>query len=128
MLISYIMNGYCERNEDIIPREVPFEREKIIESVINIFQYITNEHKIVIVLDRLQRAHESTIELLYGMMKNKELFDIVIIASYNEAEDLYSYSKIAGICCQDILRTWKCQWIIMMMIIRMLWQMMYLFR
>lgn len=93
MLISYIMNGYCERNEDIIPREVPFEREKIIESVINIFQYITNEHKIVIVLDRLQRAHESTIELLYGMMKNKELFDIVIIASYNEAEDLYSYTK-----------------------------------
>lgn len=93
MLISYIMNGYCERNEDIIPREVPFEREKIIESVINIFQYITNEHKVVIVLDRLQRAHESTIELLYGMMKNKELFDIVIIASYNEAEDLYSYTK-----------------------------------
>ena len=27
------------------------------------------------------------------MMKNKELFDIVIIASYNEAEDLYSYTK-----------------------------------
>ncbi len=93
MFISYIMNGYCERNEDIIPREVPFEREKIIESVINIFKYITNEHKVVIVLDRLQRAHESTIELLYGMMKNEELSDMVIIASYNEAEDLYSYTK-----------------------------------
>lgn len=93
MFISYIMNGYCERNEDIIPREVPFEKEKIIESVINIFKYITNEHKVVIVLDRLQRAHESTIELLYGMMKNEDLSDMVIIASYNEAEDLYSYTK-----------------------------------
>lgn len=93
MFISYILNGYCERNEDIIPREVPFEREKIIESVINIFKYITNEHKVVIVLDRLQRAHESTIKLLYGMMKNEDLSDMVIIASYNEAEDLYSYTK-----------------------------------
>lgn len=93
MFESYIANGYCERDEDIIPREILFEREKIIESVINIFKYISCEHKIVIVLDRLQRAHESTINLLYRIMKNNDLSNIVIIASYNEAEDMYSYAK-----------------------------------
>ena len=90
---SYIKEGYCERNEDIIPREVPYERERIIESIVNIFKYISDEHKMVIVLDRLQWAQQSTLRLLLEMMKCLEIKNIVIIGAYNEAQDINSYMR-----------------------------------
>lgn len=93
MFSYYIKNGVCRRQEDIITREVKYEQEKIISSIISMLQYISNEHNIIIVLDSVQEAQESTVLLLSSLIKNNNLNHIVIIGTYNEAHSVDTYMK-----------------------------------
>ena len=93
LLLHYIETSVCKRNEDIITREVEYEQERIVDSIVSIIRYISGEHKIVIVLDNIQEAQESTILLLLSLMKSKGLEDVVIIGTYNEAYSVNAYMK-----------------------------------
>lgn len=93
LFTSYLKSGYCERIEDIIPREVEYEQQRIIQSIVNIIKYISNEHKMIIVLDRLHSAQESTINVLLELMQSKSVQNLAIIGSYNEAQDVRSYMR-----------------------------------
>lgn len=93
LLSHYIETGVCRRNEDIIPREVEYEQERIAESIVSIMRYISKEHKTVIVLDNIQEAQESTTLLLLNIMKSHDMDNLVIIGTYNEAYSVNTYMK-----------------------------------
>lgn len=89
----YIETGTCKRIEDVIPREVKYEQERITDSIVSMIRYISNEHKLVIVLDSIQETQESTVLLLLSLMKSKGLNQIVIIGTYNEAHSVNAYMR-----------------------------------
>lgn len=93
MFKSYIKSGKFTRDEDIIPREVPYEKTRIIESIIGIMRYISKEHKLVIVLDKLHLAQISTISVLMELLKEDKIDHLVLIGIFNESYHVDSYMK-----------------------------------
>ena len=83
-LKSYILQGECERSEEIIIVEAEYERKKFANSLVNILSYISNEHTLLLVLNRLHLADDSTLEFLYHFI-SKSYDNISLLANYNEA-------------------------------------------
>lgn len=91
MFECYIKEGRCMRAEDIIPKEVNYERERFIDSVIRILEYVLLEHKVVLVLRKLHLAQESTLQLLKELVWNRKIPNMVLICVYNESFNVSSY-------------------------------------
>lgn len=88
---SYITDGECKRDEDIIIVEVEYERKQFINSIIKVFSYISKEHTLFFVLNRLHLAENSTINFLSEFIKNS-FNNISLLANYNEAYVMPSYT------------------------------------
>lgn len=91
--ISYLKNGHFIRNEDIIRREVEYERDRIVQDMVKFVKYIAKEHNVVLVLDRIQEASESTIILLERLIKETAEGKIAIIGAFNETVEVTAYMK-----------------------------------
>lgn len=89
---SYIMQGECERAEDIIVVEVEYERKQLINSLINILSYISKEHTLFVFLNKLHLAEEGTLNLLYHFI-GKSYDNISLLANYNEAYEIPVYTS-----------------------------------
>lgn len=87
----YIKYGVCKREEDIIPREVGYEHERFIQSVCNILEYVTQRHKLVLVLNKLHLAQESTLDLLQELVWHREINNMVLVGIYNESFNVSTY-------------------------------------
>ena len=81
---SYIMTGECHRTEDIIVIEVDYEQKQFADSLAKIFSFISNEHTLLLVLNRLHLAENSTLNFLLKFIQKK--YDCIsLLANYNEA-------------------------------------------
>lgn len=89
---SYIMHGECERTEDVIVVEVEYERKQFIKSLINILKYISKEHTLFVVLNKLHLAEEGTLNFLYSFI-DQSYNNISLLANYNEAYEMPSYTS-----------------------------------
>lgn len=89
---SYIEAGICQREEDLIFVEAPYEAQKFIESVCNILTYISKEHTLFLFLNKLHFAEKSTIDLLNEFIKQKP-DNIALLANYNEVYNVPEYEK-----------------------------------
>ncbi len=89
---SYIMKGESERSEDIIVVEVEYERKKFADSLVKIFSYISKKHTLLLVLNRLHLAENSTLNFLSEFIKNT-YSNISLLANYNEAYSVPSYTS-----------------------------------
>jgi len=92
LFASYIKGDEPKRNEDPIGAEIEFEKKKIIEGILNCLNYISKNHKIIFVLDSLQYAHISTLELIIDIL-NENSNSFIMVVTYNETDDVYSYVK-----------------------------------
>ncbi len=81
---SYITTGECERTEEIIVNEVDYERKQFVNSLVNILSYISREHTLFLVLNRLHLAENSTLNFLTRFI-TKSYDNISLLANYNEA-------------------------------------------
>ena len=81
---SYITSGECERTEEILVGEVDYERKMFANSLVNILSYISKEHTLFLVLNRLHLAENSTLNFLYRFI-GKSYTNISLLANYNEA-------------------------------------------
>lgn len=89
---SYIETGECQRDEDMIFVECEYEEKRFTESVYNILSYISKEHTLFMLLNKLHFAEQSTIKLLIELVKhNKE--NIAFLANYNEVYNVPEYTK-----------------------------------
>ena len=91
MFEHYIKNGLCRREEDIIPRESKYERERLIQSIMDILEYILKDNKIVLVLNKLHLAHESTIQILEELVWNRKIQNTVLVCVFNESYIVKAY-------------------------------------
>ena len=83
-LKSYITSGECEREEEIIIVEVDYETKMFANSLVNILSYIAKDHTLLLVLNRLHLAENSTLNFLYRFI-SKNCPNISLLANYNEA-------------------------------------------
>ena len=61
---TYILTGKCKRTEDIIVVETSYELKRFAESLSNLFAYVSKEHTLFLVLNRLHLAENSTLTFL----------------------------------------------------------------
>lgn len=82
---SYFATGRCGRIEEPIYSEVKFEKEMIAKEIAKMLAYLCGEQDIYIVLNRINYASASTIELLDCILGNPECNHIRILAFENES-------------------------------------------
>ena len=80
---SYITSGECEREEEIIVSEVDYERKMFTNSLVNILSFISQDHTLFLVLNRLHLAENSTLNFLLRFIQ-KSYNNISLLANYNE--------------------------------------------
>ena len=90
-LKSYILTGNCEREEEIMVIEVEYERRQMAESLASLFAYISKQHTLLLVLNRLHLAENSTLHFLCEFIQ-KKYEKISLLANYNEAYATPSYT------------------------------------
>ncbi len=88
---SYIMQSECERTEEIIVVEVEYERKMFANSLVNILSYVSKDHTLFLVLNRLHLAENSTLTFLYHFIK-RSYDNISLLANYNEAYATPAYT------------------------------------
>lgn len=88
---NFIKHGLCKREEDIIPREVGYEHERFIQSVCNILEYMTQDHKLILILNKLHLAQLSTLRLLQQLVWHRDLNNMVLVGTYNESFNVSIY-------------------------------------
>ena len=81
---SYFATGRCKRVEEPLFSEVRFEKEKLLNGIANMLVKVCGEQDIYIVLNRLNYAGASTLELLDYIMCAPECEHIRIVAFDNE--------------------------------------------
>ena len=91
-LSSYILTGRCERTEDIIVVETEYEFKQFANSLANLVSYISRDHTLFLVLNRLHLAENSTLTFLYKFI-SKSIDNTSLLANYNEAYVVPSYTQ-----------------------------------
>lgn len=86
MFYSYIKNGNGKRTEDILLDEVSFERTKLIDSIVHMLLYISQKRPILFVINELQSAGPSTLNLLNNIISQVSNQSIGVLATYNESQ------------------------------------------
>lgn len=81
---SYFTAGKCRRMEEPFFSEVQFEKEKILKGIVKMLIKVCRNHDIFVVLNRLNYAGASTLELIDCILGDPECNHIRIIAFDNE--------------------------------------------
>ncbi|MGN0536701.1 MAG: diguanylate cyclase [Acutalibacteraceae bacterium] len=111
---SYIETGICSRDEDMILVEREYEQQMFLNSMCNIFEYISKEHTLFLVLNKLHFSEQSTLVLLHKILKRR-MENISILANYNEAYAVPVYARdywiklINEAEIQNVLLDWNIQ-------------------
>lgn len=89
---SYLETGFCKRSEDVILAEVKYETSRFIKSLCDILLYISKEHTLFMVLNKLHFSEKSTLMFISEFIKcNPE--NIALLANYNEVYTVPEYTK-----------------------------------
>lgn len=88
---TYITTGLCQREENIIVVEVDYERKQFADSLTKILSYISQEHTLFLVLNKLHLAENSTLTFLLEFIKGS-YNNISLLANYNEAYVVPTYT------------------------------------
>ena len=82
---SYFATGRCGRIEEPFFSEVKFEKEMVPKELARMLAYLCGDQDIYIVLNRINYASASTLELLDYILGNPECHHIRILAFENES-------------------------------------------
>ena len=89
---TYIMDGKCRRTEDMIVVETEYELKQFADSLAKLFAYVSKDHALFLVLNRLHLAENSTLNFLTEFISNT-YSNISFLANYNEAYVVPAYTK-----------------------------------
>ena len=94
---QYLRTGKAERIEDFFINELGYEKKRMLDSIRNLYQYISSRKKIFMVMESIHLTNLSGINALYHMMLGVNHGNIKIFATYNESYHIPDY----------ILKDWK---------------------
>ena len=81
---SYIRYGKASRKEDIMLVELQYEKMRLLNSLVNLYQYIGSKKDVFIFIEKLHLANSSCIHFLYRLMTGEQMKNIKLLATYNE--------------------------------------------
>lgn len=90
IISSYISSGLCKRQESLIISELTYEKDRFLQSIVDIANYLSDSKPVIIVLHKIHFAQKSTIEFLMQFIKRRNA-NISILAGYNEMYTVYGY-------------------------------------
>jgi len=93
VLESYILTGKCVRTEEMLAVETDYELSRFADSLADLFAYVSREHTLFLVLNRLHLAENSTLTFLTKFI-SKTYNNISFLANYNEAYVVPSYTQL----------------------------------
>ncbi len=88
---TYIMTGKCKRTEDMIVVETEYELKQFADSLAKLFAFVSRDHTLFLVLNRLHLAENSTLNFLFEFI-SKTYTNISLLANYNEAFVVPAYT------------------------------------
>ncbi len=91
MICNYIKTDKCKRKEPIVIPEIDYDLKRLLGSITNILQYMADEGKILIVLEKIHYAGYSTIEYLSDLIQNEEVDNIALLCTYDNASGIPNY-------------------------------------
>lgn len=80
---SYIFNEKATREEDVIPFDYKYEKSRMYEALLNIFNYSNTTDNMFILLEDLNSAPYSTLQWIKWLICNNKSLNFRIIASIN---------------------------------------------
>ena len=91
---SYFETGVCVRKEEVLTNEIEYEIERFYAEICKMLQRLAKKKPLMLVLNKLHYAGNSTIRLLDELLSGAYGSDIAVIATYNELFGVTEY-------CQD---------------------------
>ena len=84
MFSEYIKNGICVRTEPVIVPEIAYDRQRIMDSIINIVNYGTKEKRILFVLGNLHYAGYSTVNFIRKIINDRNESKLAFLCAFDE--------------------------------------------
>jgi diguanylate cyclase (GGDEF)-like protein len=92
LFVSFLKDGLCIRQEDIILPEIEYERTRMYQSICSILEFVAAEHPLLMILNAAHTAHKSIVDLLYKMTTGTPIRNLGLIVCYNEVCEKRTYS------------------------------------
>lgn len=93
ILESYFMRGWCERTEELILGEYSYEKDKFLHAVLDMLYEISKRRPLLLILDEINLAGSSALEILIHIAKEKRYHNIKIVAVLNGAGEELSFAS-----------------------------------
>lgn len=90
---TYFETGVCVRKEDVLINEIDFEEEKLYKEICKMLEYLSEKKTLMLVLNKIHYAGNSTINLLNELLSGTYGSNIVILATYNELFGVLEYCQ-----------------------------------
>lgn len=91
VFVSFIKTNKATRMEDILVSEVAYEKCRMLDSIVKVYNYIGTRKSIFIFFERFHLASASSVSFLYELIKNDSVTNIRILAMYNELYRIPEY-------------------------------------
>lgn len=83
---SFLQDGMCVREENLLIDEVAFEQDKIASAVVEIVSHLAGDRQVIFLLNDMQYANGSSMHFIHNLVEDGSCHNIVVIATYNEAK------------------------------------------
>lgn len=108
LFISMTRNFLCKRTEDLLLDEVPYEQEKLLESMIAVLLKLSKEHPFMVIMDNLNSASYSTIRLLNKLLSCDENENFLLYAAFNDLHPVLPHMTAVWEEYMDRLEDYNC--------------------
>ena len=88
---QYIRAGKAKRTEDILLNEISYESKKVLESLGNIYKYISSKVKLFVVIENFHLASLSGIKALHRFLSVQFDGNLKVFGTYNESYHVFEY-------------------------------------
>lgn len=88
---EYLRTGKENRVEDILINELPYESKRMIDSIVNMYQYICSKTKVFVVIESIHLSKQSGILALNRLMNINCPGRFRLVATYNESYHIPEY-------------------------------------
>ena len=90
---SYIKTGVCRRKEHVLLSEVGYEQKRFLNSLKNIFLYVSQKQSLFIVLHNVNQANYAAMVLLRHLIKMAGNKHIGFLCTYNETQQVPQFME-----------------------------------
>lgn len=84
VFLSYFYGESIQRKEEVILGELAYEKDRMHQSILNLYFSLSKNTPMIVVIEDLHYAKQSTLELIEHIIKTKEKDNIFFIFSFNK--------------------------------------------